>query len=76
MQSQLLDVKSKQLESVQVTVKSAIQDTVISEMKSYSQAVVQSSPNSTITEESLKNLKKVVQKVVSEEDRSRNVWLK
>ena len=70
LQSELLDVKSKQLESVQVTVKSAVQDTVKSEMKSYSRAVVQSSPNATITEESLK---KVVQKVVSEEDRSRNV---
>jgi len=51
-------------------VKSAVQDTVKSKMKSYSQAVVQSSPNATITEESLK---KAVQKVVSEEDRSRNV---
>ena len=40
LQSELLDVKSKQLESVQVTVKSAVQDTVKSEMKSYSQAVV------------------------------------
>jgi len=70
LQSELLDVKSKQLESVQVAVKSAVQDTVKSEMKSYSQAVVQSSPNATITEESLK---KVVQKVVSKEDRSRNV---
>ena len=40
LQSELLDVISKQLESVQVTVKSAVQDTVKSEMKSYSQAVV------------------------------------
>ena len=54
LQSELLDVKSKQLESVQVTVKSAVQDTVKLEMKSYSQAVVQSSPNATITEKSLK----------------------
>ena len=61
LQSKLLDVKSKQLESVQVTVKSAVQDTVKSEMKSYSQAIVQSSPNATITEESLK---KVVQSLL------------
>ena len=40
LQSELLEVKYKQLESVQVTVKSAVQDTVKSEMKSYSQAVV------------------------------------
>ena len=35
LQSELLEVKYKQLESVQVTVKSAVQDTVKSEMKSY-----------------------------------------
>ena len=70
LQSELLECKSKQLESVQTTVKSAVQDTVQAEMKSYSQAVLKATPNTIITEESLK---KVVQKAVSEDDRSRNV---
>ena len=41
-------------------------------IKSYSQAVLKASPNTTITE---KSLKKAVQKAVSEEDRSRNVLI-
>ena len=41
-------------------------------IKSYSQAVLKASPNTTITEESLK---KAVQKALSEEDRSRNVLI-
>lgn len=72
LQRELLEAKANQLESVQTTVKSAVQDTVQAEIKSYSQAVLKASPNSTITEE---NLKKVVQKAVSEEDRSRNVLI-
>ena len=72
LQRELLEAKANQLESVQTTVKSAVQDTVQAEIKSYSQAVLKASPNTTITEESLK---KVVQKAVSEEDRSRNVLI-
>ena len=41
-------------------------------IKSYSQAVLKASPNTTITEESLK---KAVQKAMSEEDCSRNVLI-
>jgi hypothetical protein len=72
LQRELLEAKANQLESVQTTVKSAVQDTVQAEIKLYSQAVLKASPNTTITEESLK---KVVQKAVSEEDRSRNVLI-
>ena len=47
--------------------KTAVQNTVQAEMKSYSQAVSTTAP--VLTEESLK---KVVQNVVSEEDRSQS----
>ena len=68
LQAELLETKSKQLESVHSTVKTAVQDTVQAEMKSYSQAVTKNAP--VLAEESLK---KVVQNAVSEEDRSMNV---
>ena len=48
LQSELLDVKSKQLESVQVTVKSAVQDTVKSEMKSYTAIKLLYNPHKTL----------------------------
>ena len=70
LQAELLEIKSNQLESVHSTVKTAVQNTVQAEMKSYSQAVSTTAP--VLTEESLK---KVVQNAVSEEDRSRNVLI-
>ena len=72
LQGELLEVKSEQLESVQTVMKTAVQDTVQTEMKSYSQAVLKSPPSAapTFTTE---NLKKVVQNVVAEEDRGKNV---
>ena len=56
LQRELLEAKANQLESVQTTVKSAVQDTVQAEIKSYSQDVLKALPNTTITEESLKKL--------------------
>ena len=72
LQGELLEVNSKQLQSVQTVVKTAVQDTVQTEMKSYSEAVLKSSPSAAPTFMTA-NLKKVVQNVVAEEDRSRNV---
>ena len=68
--AELLEIKSKQLESVHSTVKTAVQDTVQAGIITYSQAVSKAAP--ALTEESLK---KVVQNVVSEEDRTKNVLI-
>ena len=70
LQAELLEIKSKQLESVHFTVKTAVQDTVQAGIITYSQAV--SKAALVLTEESLK---KVVQNVVSEEDRTKNVLI-
>ena len=70
LQAELLEIKSKQLESVHSTVKTAVQDTVQAGIITYSQAVSKAAP--VLTEESLK---KVVQNVVSEEDRTKNVLI-
>ena len=66
LQAELLEIKSKQLESVHSTKKTAVE----AEMKSYSQAVSKTAP--VPREESLK---KVVQNDVTEEDRSRIVLI-
>ena len=73
LQAELLEVNSKQLDSVQTAVKTAVQDTVQTEMKTYSQAVAKASPSNSPPTFTTENLKKVVQNVVAEEDRSRNV---
>ena len=70
LQAELLEIKSKQLESVHSTVKTTVQDTVQAGIITYSQAVSKAAP--VLTEESLK---KVVQNVVSEEDRTKNVLI-
>ena len=69
LQSELLEGKSKQLESVQTTVKSAVQETVQAEIRSYSKAVSKDPPETALTEQ---GLKKAVQSAVSKEDRSKN----
>ncbi len=71
-QGELLDCKNDQLSSVQATVQSTVQDTVQAGMKSYSQAITTTVQNTAIT---AKNLKKVVQDVVAQEDRTRNVMI-
>ena len=54
LQSERLEGKSKQLESVQTTVKSAVQETVQAEIRSYSKAVSKDPPETVLSEQSLK----------------------
>ena len=74
LQGELLDTKSKELQSVETAVKAAVQDTVQAEMMSYSKAL-SGSTSCTAPKFTEQSLKKVVQKVVREEDRSRNVMI-
>ena len=66
--AELLEGKSKQLESVQTTVKSAVQESIQADI-SYSKAVSKVPPETAPTEQSLK---KVVQSAVSKEDSNWN----
>ena len=74
MQEELLDKRTEELDSVQRTVKTTVENTVQAEFQSYSAVVSKYSPSSApiFTPENLKN---VVRNVVSEEDRSRNVLI-
>ena len=72
LQGELLDVKSEQLESVKSTVKTAVQETVTEEIKCYSKVVSESVSNG-LPAITAKNLRKAVQRVVTEEDRTKNV---
>ena len=69
LQSELLASKTDQLQSLQTTVKTSVQDTVKAEFVSYS-AAVQKTQTQVLAPE---NLKTVVRNVVEEEDRSRSV---
>ena len=62
----------EQFQSLQTTAKFTVQETMQSEMKSYSSALTENSPPAIISPETLKNL---VQAVVEEEDRSKNLML-
>ena len=68
-QRELLNCKTEQLQSFQTAVKATVQNTVQAEIKSYSSAVAQKAHSPAFTPETLK---KVVQNVVEEEDRSKN----
>ena len=59
-QGELLDIKTKELDSVQRTVKTAVENIAQAEIKSYSAAVSKHSPSSASTF-TVENLKKVVQ---------------
>ncbi len=72
LQEQLLVCKDEQLKSVQEAVKSTVEETVQSGMKSYSDAVANTVPNLAITPATLK---KAVKEVVEEGDRSRNIMM-
>ena len=72
LQSDLLDNKNDQLQTLQTTVQSTVQATVQEEIKTYSQAV-QSNPSSVAPVFTPDSLKKVVKSAIMEEDRSRNV---
>ena len=73
LQEQLLDSKDRQLQSLQTTVKSSVEDTVKEQFKSYSEAVkTQQCHSQSLTPETLTT---VVRKVVEREDRSRNFMI-
>ena len=58
--------------AVKTTVEDTVHNAVKTEIKSYSQAVVSSSPKASLTPETLK---KTVKDVVEESDRSRNIMV-
>ena len=71
-QSEQWKCNREQFQSLQTTVKSTVQENIQSEMKSYSSALTEKLPPAIISPETLK---KVVQAVVEEEDRSTNLML-
>ena len=74
LQSELIDCKNEQLESVKAAVTSSVGESVKAELKSYSSALQDNlvqSKQPVNTEE----LKKAVKTVVQEEDRTRNVMI-
>ena len=74
LQSELLACKDEQLDSLKVTVKSSVEESVKSEFRSYS-AVLQDSSSNCEKSISTDELKRVVQNVVQEEDRSKNLMI-
>ena len=68
LQAELLQCKNDQLQSLQATVKTSVEDTVKAEFKSYSKVVQENLPQPAIAQETVKT---IVQAVVQEEDRSR-----
>ena len=73
LQEEQLKCNAEQLQSLQTTVQSTVKDTMQSEIKSYSSVLTAGpTPAAVISPDALK---KVVQAVVEEEDRSRNVIL-
>ena len=73
LQSELLESKSEQLESLKVAVKSSVADSVKAELKSYSSVVQSSCPQNNAI--STVELQKVVENVVQQEDRSKNLMI-
>ncbi|KAL5259423.1 hypothetical protein ACHWQZ_G009758 [Mnemiopsis leidyi] len=71
-QDELLKCNREKFQSLETTVKSTVQNTMQSEMKSYSSALTENAQPAVISSDVLK---KVVQAVVEEEDRSRNIML-
>lgn len=71
LQEELLSSKNEQLQSLQTTVKTSVEDTVKAEFVTYSAQVQKTQPQS-ITPETVKS---VVRTVVEEEDRSRSVMV-
>lgn len=69
LQAELLQCKNDQLQSLQATVKTSVEDTVKAEIKSYSKAVQENLPQPAIAQETVKT---IVQAVMQEEDRSRS----
>ena len=69
LQTELLQCKNDQLQSLQSTVKTSVENTVKAEFQSYSNAVKQTLPQQTIAQETVKT---IVRTVVQEEDRSKS----
>lgn len=70
LQAELLDAKTEQLKSLQISVRTSVEDTVKAELKSFSDVVQTPSP---AVEQ--KALKTVVKHIVEEEDRSRSLMM-
>ena len=71
-QKEHMECKTAQFQSLQTTVQTTIQDSVQAELKSYSSVVAEKSQSPAI---SSKALKQVVQTVVEEEDRNKNLMV-
>jgi hypothetical protein len=69
LQAELLQCKDDQLQSLQSTVKTSVENTVKAEFQSYSNAVKQTLPQQTIAQETVKT---IIRAVVQEEDRSKS----
>lgn len=74
LQSELLTCKNDQLEALKDSVKSTVENSVKSELVSYS-SVLQNGINSSDNVINEQELKKVVQNVVQDEDRSKNLMI-
>ena len=73
LQTDLLNCKDKQLESLHSAVETTVQTTMKKEIKQYSDVVkMQSQPSPTLTSQSLK---KVVKSALVEDDRSKNLMV-
>ena len=73
LQKELIASKDKQLTDIKTTVVASVEDTVKTELKTYSEAVKDSCSTSSRTVYDQETLKCVVKDVVAEEDRSRNL---
>ena len=69
LQAELLQCKNDQLQSLQTTVKTSVEDTVKAEFQSYSKVVQENLPQPAISQETVKT---IIKTVVQEEDRSRS----
>ena len=70
LQEDLLEKKNEQLVSLQSDIKTTVQDTVETEIRSYSSVVTSAPPSSPLCEN---NLKTAVRTAIEEEDRSKNL---
>ncbi len=74
LQSDLIECKNEQVESMKAAVKSSVGESVKAEFQSYS-SVLQKNCQQPTTSLNSEDLKKVVHTVVKEEDRSRNLMI-
>ena len=72
LQSELLECKDQQLQSVQTAVETTVQTTMKNEMRQYSDVVGKQQSSPTLTQQTLK---KAVKSAIVEEDRSKNIMI-